>query len=208
MFENLRRVLGAVVLAFNPLSRVQIAKILNIGPSLITTTLRHLHSVLLVPSEDSKDIRVFHKSFPDFLQDSDRCSDPKFFINSPVHHGDMALGCLELLKKLQQNPCDLPDFVMNQDVSDVSELLERKVGGALRYACSYWAMHARASPTTADYAARLIASVTTFFKNTLPWIEVMSLENRLEDIIHSINALFDWLNEVRESTSSPCNSNF
>jgi hypothetical protein len=49
VFANLRRVLGAVVLAFNPLSRRQVAEILDIKPSLITATLRHLHSVLLVP---------------------------------------------------------------------------------------------------------------------------------------------------------------
>jgi len=199
VFTNLRRVLGAVILAFNPLSRAQVAKILDINASLITTTLRHLHSVLLVPSEDSKEIRIFHKSFPDFLQDSDRCSDSKFFISCPVHHGDMALGCLELLKKLQRNPCDLPDFVMNRDIVNIPELLEDKVGGALRYACGHWAMHVQLSPTTDDFSVQLIASVTEFFENNaLPWIEVMSLENGLEDVIHSINCIFDWLDKVCE----------
>ena len=196
VFENLRRVLGAVVLAFNPLSGGQISKILSIDTS-IATTLRHLHSVLLVPNEDSKEIRVFHKSFPDFLQDPHRCRDSRFFIDSPVHHGDLALGCLELLKKLKQNPCDLPDFAMNRDVVDLPELLEGKVGSAARYACGYWAMHVRSSPITSDYAVRLIASTTEFFKkNTIPWIEVMSLEGRLEGVIHSICDLFDWVDRV------------
>ena len=198
VFANLRRVLGAVVLAFNPLSREQIAEILGINPFLITTTLRHLHSVLLVPSEDSKEIRVFHKSFPDFLQDRDRCSDPKFFTESPVHHGDITLGCLELLKKLKPNPCDLPDYLMNRDVANLPELLEEKMGSATRYACGYWAMHARSSPTTNDHAIQLISSATEFFeKSAIPWIEVMSLENRLESIIHSIYNLLDWLGTVR-----------
>jgi hypothetical protein len=194
VFTNLRRVLGAVVVAFNPLSRVQIAGILGVNPSLITRSLRHLHSVLLVPNEDSKEIRVFHKSFPDFLQDPDRCSDPKFFIDSPTHHGDIAFDCLELLKKLKPNPCDLPDFVANQEVVNLPELLEDKVGSATRYACSHWAMHVRSSPITSH---RLISSATTFFKrNAIPWIEVMSLENRLEGVIHSIYELLDWLGTV------------
>ena len=197
VFGNLRRVLGAVVLAFNPLSREQIATILDINPFLITTTLRHLHSVLLVPNEDSKEIRVFHKSFPDFLQDRDRCSDPKFFIDSPVHHGDIAFDCLELLKKLKPNPCDLPNFVMNRDVPNLPELLEDKVGGGARYACGYWAMHVRLSPTTGDYAIRLISSATEFFKNNVvQWIELMSLENLLENVIHSIYTFLDWLGMV------------
>jgi len=199
VFESLRRILGTVVLAFNPLSRAQVSKILNVNTSLITATLRHLHSVLLIPSEDSKEIRVFHKSFPDFLQDPDRCSDAKFFIVPPDHHGDMALGCLELLKKLKPNPCDLPDFVMNRDIADLQKLLEDKVGGALRYACGYWAMHAQSSPITNDYAVQLIASATEFFKNNaLPWIEVMSLEDRLEGVIHSIHSFCAWLDMVRK----------
>ena len=199
VFTNLRRVSGAVILAFNPLSRAQVAKILNIKSSLITATLRHLHSVLLVPNEDSKEIRVFHKSFPDFLQDPDRCSDRRFFIPSPVHHTDMALGCLELLKGLRPNPCDLPDFVMNRDVANVPELLEDKVGSALRYACAYWAMHVRSSLTNDDCATRLITSAIEFFRgNVLPWIEVMSLENQLEGVIHNINNLIDWLGTVCE----------
>jgi len=200
VFVNLRRVLGAVILAFNPLCRNQIAKILNISTSLIRTTLRHLHSVLLIPNEDSEEIRVFHKSFPDFLQDSDRCPHLKFFISSSVHHADMALGCLELLKKLKPNPCDVPDFVMNRDAPNVTELLEDKVGGALRYACSYWAMHVRSSPIDNGDVIRLITSATQFFKNPLPWIEIMSLDNQLEGVIHSINSLIDWLGTVCE----PC----
>ncbi|KAF9785244.1 hypothetical protein BJ322DRAFT_1108700 [Thelephora terrestris] len=201
MFTNLRRVLGTVVLAFNPLSREQIAQMLGVDVPHIKTTLRHLHSVLIVPEDDSKEIRVFHKSFPDFLQDPHRCSDPKFLIDTPTHHGQMALGCLELLKKLKLNPCDLPDFVMNRDVPDISGLLEEKVGGATRYACSYWAMHVRSSPTTGNYVLLLITSATEFFNtNGVQWIEVMSLENRLESVVHSINHLFDWFGMVDTST--------
>ena len=203
VFANLRRVLGAVVLAFNPLSRRQVSEILDIKPSLITTALRHLHSVLLVPREDSKEIRIFHKSFPDFLQDPDRCSDPRFFISSPIYHADMALGCLELLRNLRRNPCDLPDFVLNRDVSNIPDLLEDKIGGASRYACAYWAMHVRSSPTDNEHAARLIASAVEFLKeNAPPWIEVMSLEKRLEGVIHNINNLLDWLGTVREFSSN------
>ena len=197
LFTNLRRVLGAVVLAFNPLSRAQIAGILGVNVSLIARSLRHLHSVLLVPAEDSKEIRVFHKSFPDFLQDRERCSDQKFFIDCAIHHGDMALDCLKLLKKLKPNPCNLPNFVMNRDVPNLPDLLEGRVGGASRYACGYWTMHVRYSPTTDSYAMELISSAVEFFRtNAIPWVEVMSLENRLESVIHSIYHLFDWLEKV------------
>ena len=86
---------------------------------------------------------------------------------------------------------------MNRDVANLPELLEEKVGSATSYACGYWAMHVRSSPTMYDYANLLIPSVTEFFgKNAIPWIEVMSLDNRLESVIHSIYNLLDWLGAV------------
>ena len=69
---------------------------------------------------------------------------------------------------------------------------------ATRYACGYWAMHVRYSPTTGNYPPQLITSATEFFRaNGIQWIEVMSLENRLENVIRSIHNLFDWFDMVR-----------
>ena len=86
---------------------------------------------------------------------------------------------------------------MNRDVADLRELLEDKLGSATRYACGYWAMHVQSSPTTGDYALRLIASATEFFNtNGIQWIEVMSLEGQLESVVHSIQNLFDWFGKV------------
>ena len=59
-------------------------------------------------------------------------------------------------------------------------------------------MHVRLSPTTEDHATQLVASATEFFKNhAIPWIEVMSLENRLENVIYGIYGLLDWIGKVR-----------
>jgi hypothetical protein len=201
VFTNVRRVLGAIVLAFNPLSRRELSTILGVPTTLISTTLRHLHSIVLVPVDETKEIRVFHKSFPDFLQDRKRCSDPRFHINAITHHGDMVLNCLELVKRLKRNPCSLPPFTMNQDVSNLPRLLEDKLGGAVRYACSYWARHLKHSPKSGDYVHRVVVPVADVLRNTPSWIEVMSLENRLEEVIHSMYGLLAWLDKVSRSLS-------
>ena len=86
---------------------------------------------------------------------------------------------------------------MNQDVANLPDLLENNVGSATRYACGYWAMHVRSSPTTFDFAIRLIASATKFFNdNALPWIEIMSLGNRLGGVIHNMHNFINWLGKV------------
>jgi hypothetical protein len=204
VFANVRGVLGAIVLAFVPLSRRELSRILQIPASTIRTTLRHLHSVVLVPDDETKEIRVFHKSFPDFLQDEGRCADRRFRINPAVHHGNMVLSCLKLTKKVGRNHCSLPHFTMNQDVHDLPQLLEKKLGGAVRYACNYWARHLKLSPTSGNYARQVIASATEMLKGAPPWIEVMSLESRLEEVIHSMYGLLAWQDEVSSSSSPPC----
>jgi hypothetical protein len=197
LFANLKRILSAVVLALNPLSRDGLVTLLNIDSALISTTLRHLHSVILVPSSGSQKIRIFHKSFPDFLQDPGRCPDTRFHIDSPARHGDMVLSCLDLVGKLRMNPCSLSPFVMNQDIPDPLRLLEDRLGSGLRYACKYWSTHLLSSSTSREYRSWLVASASRFFDHSVfPWMEVMSLEGRLEDVIHSMNDLLDWLTKV------------
>ena len=203
VFGNVRRVLAAIVLAFVPLSRRELSRILHIPTSTIRTTLRHLHSVVLVPGDETKKIRVFHKSFPDFLQDEERCADPRFRIDPAAHHGDVVLRCLKLVKVVGRNHCSLPHFTMNRDVHDLPQLLENKLGGAVRYACIYWARHLRLSPKSGKHIPQVFASVIGMLESAPPWIEVMSLEGRLEDVIHSMYGLLAWIDEVSRSLL-PC----
>jgi len=198
-FEDIRQVLGAIVLAFNPLSQEDLSAILGVSTSLISTTLRHLHSVILVPSDETKEIRIFHKSFPDFLQDSDRCTDARLHINPETHHRDMALSCLELVKELKRNPCSLKPFTMNQEIKNLTQLVKNRVCGAVEYACIYWAGHLKLSPTSGDFSEQIIDLTTVMLQNAPPWIEVMSLMNHLEGVIHSMNSLLDWLDKVSSS---------
>jgi hypothetical protein len=195
-FAEIRHVLGAIVLAFNPLSQRDLSTILGTSISLISSTLRQLHSVILVPTNESEKIRIFHKSFPDFLQDNGRCTDIRLHIDPETHHGDMALSCLELVKELRRNPCSLPPFTMNQDIQDLPQLLENKIGGAVQYACAYWAGHLRLSPTSVNFAGQIFDFISNTLQNAPAWIEVLSLENQLGEVIHSMNSLLDWLDKV------------
>ena len=203
VFDNLRCILGAIILAFNPLSQKGLSTILGFSTSLIYTTLRHLHSVILVPTDETGKIQIFHKSFPDFLQDNKRCTDHRFHIEPITTHGDMVINCLELVKGLEINPCSLPPFTMNQDVHNLPQLLENKLGSGIQYACTYWARHLRLSPTPSDHTNQAIDLLTNVLKSAPQWIEVMSLEGHLEEVIHSMNGLLDWLNKVSGSLLLP-----
>ena len=196
VFANLRCILGAIIFAFNPLSRKELSEILGVSKPLILTTLRHLHSIVLVPADEHKEIRIFHKSFPDFLQDNSRCTYHRFCIDPPTCHEGMVLGCLKLVNGLKRNPCSLPPFTMNQDIPGLPQLLENRLGGAVRYACCHWARHLGLSLKYGGHLYQVTSLITKVLKNAPLWIEVMSLESCLEGVIHSMYSLSDWKDKV------------
>jgi len=104
LLVNVKRILSAVVLAVDPLSRDGLAKLLNIDSTVISTTLRGLHSVISVPTDGTEEIHIFHQSFSDFLQDPDRCRDSRFHVDCSTRYGDMAKNRLGLAGELEVNP--------------------------------------------------------------------------------------------------------
>ena len=66
-YSCFRSVVGAVALAFSPLSVTGLSDLLGI--SHVSTTLHSLHSIFAIPTSepDPTPIHVLYKSFPDFL---------------------------------------------------------------------------------------------------------------------------------------------
>jgi hypothetical protein len=71
LYSCFRSVVRMVLLIFNPLSINGLSKLLkNSYPSSgISSIMRSLHSVFLVPDNKEHPVHIFHKSFPDFLMD-------------------------------------------------------------------------------------------------------------------------------------------
>ena len=117
--SHFRLVVGGVLLVFHPLSINSLSGLLrNCGtPSRIYSTLRTLHSLLLIPDGMDDPVHIFHKSFPDFLMDSRRCTDPKFSIDPPIHHREILFSCLQVMKEgLKRNICQLDEYALLREV--------------------------------------------------------------------------------------------
>ena len=122
-YSHFKLVVGAVLLIFRPLSINTLSDLLgNCGtPSKIYSTLRTLHSLLLIPDSMEDSARIFHKSFPDFLMDPGRCTDQQFFIDPSIYHREILLSCLNVMKgRLKRNICELDDHVLLSEVGDLS----------------------------------------------------------------------------------------
>ena len=194
-YIHFRSVAGAVILNFNPLSINALSHLLgNCGrPSRIYSTLRALHSILLVPESMDDPVHVFHKSFPDFLVDPKRCKAEKFFINPSVHHQEILLSCFQLMEeRLRRNICNLDAYV-SLDKVNLHAHCKTHIGDALGYACRFWAKHLIEVPKASHGVEEVHKAINRFFTTKLLfWIEALSLMEILDVGAYALNDIQQW----------------
>ena len=191
-----RSVLGALVLAADPLSPSTIAALLDISRDDVFRRLSSVHSLLILEDADSP-ARPFHTSFPDFITNPARCVDKRFYISPLNHHPEILAGCLKLMNQtLKENMCNLPDAVANSEVGDLHERTERYLDPALRYACTSWHKH----PPN-EHAARtpvIPSAVHYFLENKfLFWLEVLSVLGAAREAVDALEVTTKWLEVCR-----------
>ena len=200
LYSRFKLVVGAVLLVFHPLSRKSLSDLLSScgTPSRISNTLRSLHSLLLVPNSEVEPVRIFHKSFPDFLTDPGRCKDERFFVDPSIHHVDILFSCLDLMKKkLRKNICDLDDYAILSEVEDLPTRREACTGNALEYACRFWTKHLAKVLGNGPHVKRVREAVDEFFTTRLLfWIEVLSITGYLGEGVYAINEIQHWYTSV------------
>ena len=195
-YTCLKTILGAVLFMVNPLSVKGLSDLLHI--SNILSTLRSLHSVLLIPTSEATPIRVFHKSFPDFLMDQNRCKDNRFFVNSTAHHTEILFSCLKLMReRLRRNICNLDDYAVLSEVKDLSTRKKDHIGDALGYACQFWTKHLLGVPSDGPHVEEVQRGMDQFFTtHLLQWIEVLILIGNLGVGVYAMNDIEQWHTSV------------
>ena len=196
LYSRFKLIVGAVLLVFYPLSRKTLSELLkNFGAqSRISNTLRSLHSLLLVPTDEVDPIRTFHKSFPDFLTDPRRCKDERFFVDPPTYHTNLLFSCLELMKrKLRRNVCNLDECPTLEEVKDLPARREAHIGSALEYACRFWTRHLAEVSGSGPHVKQVQDLVDEFFTiYLLFWIEVLGLTGNLNFGIYALHEIDQW----------------
>jgi hypothetical protein len=148
---TVRSILSVVVLATSSLSQSAIATLTGFSRNEVQRILELIQSLLVLPEDPSNPVQPFHKSFPDFITDSTRCTDKRFHI-SPDYHTKLALCCLKVIVKSLENTYPAPDDVWIE-ASDSGE--------ALGYAWESWHKHL----STKDRVMNA-ASVLRFFRES------------------------------------------
>ena len=192
---KVRSVLGAMVLAANPLSPSTIAMLLGLDAEDVLPLLSSAQSLLIFQEDTDFPVQPFHKSFPDFLIDPNRCTDQRFQVSPPDQHPQLLMGCLDLMDRmLERNMCKLPDGVKNSDVTDLEERTKKYIDPALQYACSSWHKHLFGG-WAASTDTRKIASTLRLFleKKLLFWLEVLSVLGKVRNAVDALQATANWL---------------
>jgi len=184
-----RQVVGSLVVIFNTMPARNLAQLLQIPPKMVSRTLDSLRSVLNVPENESQPVRLFHLSFRDFLQDSQRCRDSRFQIDEKQTHIRLFRKCMLHISQLQENICDLwgPGVLITEIPSDT---IQRSIPPHVQYACRYWLDHWRlGNPMEED-----IKIIRQFLEqHFLHWLEGLSLIGEVSDGVYMIITLEEIL---------------
>jgi len=187
--RRFREVVGSIVVMFNTMPARNLAQLLQIPFKMVSRTLDCLRSVLDVPENESQPVRLFHLSFRDFLQDPQRCSDPRFQIDEKERHISLFRKCMEHISQLRENMCDLwgPGVLITEIPTDT---IQKSIPPHIQYAYRYWFDHwRRGDPMEKD-----IKMIRQFLEqHFLHWLEGLSLIGEISNGAHMIIALEDIL---------------
>jgi hypothetical protein len=191
-YSRFKTVVGAVLLVFNPLSVKALSDLLKVSST--SATLRPLHSLLLIPDSIEDPVCIYHKSFPDFITDPERCEDPRFFVDPVVHHVEILLSCLNFMgEKLKRNICNLDDYAVLSDIKNLPAHQKTYIGDPLKYACWFWARHLVEIPSSSHDIEEVHKAIDGFFTSCLLfWIEVLSLTRNLGAGVHALDNVQQW----------------
>ncbi|QRV98265.1 WD repeat-containing protein [Ceratobasidium sp. AG-Ba] len=181
-------VLHTVVCACEPLSTSAMADLLNIDcEKTVQSILVPLLSVLQM-SENGV-ITTLHESFRDFLLQDTRSD--RFHCNAREHNGRLAELCFRHIgKQVPFNICGLESsYVLDKDVHDLSERVDRIINKALFYACCYWDVHMSLTDSSGSLAEQLVRFLS---QRLLLWMEIMNLKNAFLQGIKILYNMKEW----------------
>jgi hypothetical protein len=192
---NIQSTIGTLIFLANPLPPSAIAELVGLVPKEVMLFLTAIQSLLVLSEDPTIPVKVFHKSFPDFITNPTRCLDKRFYISPGNLHHELILNCLRLMNKtLEQNMLSLPHYALNSEIVDLPKKIEDKVSAALQYTCKSWYTHL---VNTREDVTDITSALHSFLEEKfLAWLEVMSALGAMRNAIMALQTLILWLQEV------------
>ncbi|OQE17335.1 hypothetical protein PENSTE_c021G07944 [Penicillium steckii] len=137
MSREIQDIVGAIVILEDSLPVGPLASLLNEPLETVRIRVKSLSSVLQVPENKDEPVRVFHKSFRDFMLDPETKKD-LFHIDEAAMHEKMAFHCIRVMGRnesgLRKNICRLNSYgALLSDIED--DTIADNLPIELQYAC-------------------------------------------------------------------------
>ncbi|KAG9090744.1 hypothetical protein FRC06_000894 [Ceratobasidium sp. 370] len=187
---NIKLVLHTVLCAREPMTIAALACLLRLESiNECRLALEPLGSVLCV-SDVHLPVSTLHESFPDYMRDQERSK--QFWFDPASHHEILSRQCFTAMKDLLQfNICGLESsFVLDEDVPDLSDRVEKAIPNHLFYACKHWSDHSVRSCNVNAHVPILEDFLTN---RVLFWMEVMNLKECMGLAVSILSDLCDWV---------------
>lgn len=184
--DNLRHVLGTLVILYSPLRLGSMCKLIQTAKRQVPKLLVHLHAILDVPDDLTGPLRLHHPSFRDFLIDNQRCRDANFFVDKEKVHHRLVENCLQLMgSTLKQDICGVnAPGTSADDVDDTQK--QQCLPSEIQYACIYWVQHLENSNVLlkdGDLIHQFLID------HVLHWLEALSWMRRVSECFRALLSL-------------------
>ncbi|PKK43608.1 hypothetical protein CI102_13522 [Trichoderma harzianum] len=181
--QDVREVVSAVMLLENPLSITKLSVLMGIPTKAINSRLNSLHSVLNVPKDENKPIRLFHLSFRDFLLDHKTPAKTAIWIDKKATNQKLAIQCLNIMRThLKKNLCNLPNYaVSSNNIPD--ETVSQHLSQPLEYSCRYWVEHLVQGQGPVEDSQSFLEI------HLLHWVEAMAILKCVPELIKALTYL-------------------
>ncbi|CAG8412259.1 unnamed protein product [Penicillium salamii] len=197
--QEVRLIVGAVVLLEDLLPISSLAKLINVSDKIVMKRVRSISSVLMVPSNTDEPARAFHKSFRDFILDPE--TDRNLFgVDPSTMHMKLALDCVNVMQRaeggLRKNICRLESYgILRTQIDDAR--ISRHMPKELNYACRHWVNHLRLSETSISDGDEIHSFLESHF---LSWVEAMIIWGYIPEPIKGVgngSALSQFLYDAK-----------
>ncbi len=123
LYAALYAVLATVTVSAIPVNRHSLSLLVQVRHDSVNKALPGLHSILVIPEDIRRPIRLHHASFRDFITDPRRCDNMRFSVNQLQQHKILAERCLGLLDEhLWKDTLDLRSPSVGLSTIDRSEV--------------------------------------------------------------------------------------
>jgi hypothetical protein len=184
LIQEFQAIIGPIVMLESPLLIVSLSRFLGLTEGQIHRRLKSLHSVLNIPSDLTRPVRLFHLSFRDFLLDQETRDRTPFWVDEKQTHQRLTTRCLYVCDSLRKNICGIKYGTKRVEIDN--KTIFHCLPPELQYSCRYWAYHLTQSKET---IIAMDEALLFLEKHFLHWIEAMSLLGLASEVVGTISLL-------------------